>query len=133
MTTVLFYGWLHRFQTYISKTPSRKYLLLLENYSAHGGSQTLPVLQKVEVHILRPNCASKKQPMDAWIIAALKMMYKGMHMERTMNKHYANIQKIYKVDVLTAMTWFKRAWEELPQAVLKIARPTQALSTWERT
>ena len=121
MTTVLFYGWLHRFQSYIAKAPSRKALLLLDNCSAHGGSQTLLLLPNVEVVVLPPTCASMVQPMDAGTIAALKLRYERMHMERALDNTHANIKKIYEVDVLTAITWFKRAWNEPPEAVIKIS------------
>lgn len=118
MKTSLFFGWLERFQAYISKTPGRRALLLIDNCSAHGTVESLPSLSNVRVVFLPPNCTSKIQPMDAGIIAALKLRYKRMHMERALDNLDAEVKNIYKVDVLTAMRWFKRAWTELPSSII---------------
>ena len=41
-----------------------------------------------------------------------------MHVERALDNIDANIKKSYDVNVLTAMTWFKGAWNKLPEAVI---------------
>lgn len=118
MTSSIFRDWLERFQSYVQTKPGRNVILLIDNCSAHGNQESLPVLPNVKIIFLPPNCTSKVQPCDAGIIAALKLRYKSMHMERALENSDVNVKNIYKVDVLTAMRWFKRAWLELPAAVI---------------
>ena len=40
-------------------------------------------------------------------------------MERALDNINANINNTYKVEVLTAMTWWKRAWNELPETAIE--------------
>ena len=46
------------------------------------------------------------QPMDADVIAALKMRYKRVHRERAFENIDADVKNIYKVDVVTAIICF---------------------------
>lgn len=119
MTAALFFEWLERFQTYVAKRPERKVLLLIDNCSAHGNKEALPSLPNVRVEYFPPKCTSIVQPMDAGIIAALKLRYKRRHMERALENMEVQTEDVYKVDILTAMTWFKSAWHELPCEVIK--------------
>ena len=57
--------------------------------------------------------------MDAGIIAALKIRYKRYHMESALDKIDINARDVYKGDVLTAIKWFKKAWNELPATVIQ--------------
>ena len=50
---LFFYAWLKEFDIYVSKTPGRHVVLLLDNASAHGKIEDLPVLSNVEVIFLR--------------------------------------------------------------------------------
>lgn len=118
MTSEIFFDWLRKFQMYISKTPNRKALLLIDNCSAHGTEGNLPMLPNIEVVFLPPNCTSKIQPMDAGIIAALKLRYKRMQMDYALDRIDLDAKDVYKVDLLTAMRWFKRAWQDLPPSVI---------------
>ena len=113
MTATLFFEWLARFHTYISKTPGRQALLLLDNCSAHGSQQSMPDMDNVRVVFLPPNTTSKVQPMDAGIIACMKVRYTRLQMERALDLVDENVKNIYKVDVLSAMRWTK-VWEEIP-------------------
>lgn len=119
MTTDLFFQWLARFQTYVAKSPDRKVLLLIDNCSAHGKKEALPCLPNIRVEYFPPNCTSIIQPMDAGIIAALKLRYKRRHMERALENMEVQTKHVYKVDVLTAMKWFKSAWNDLPSKAIK--------------
>ena len=56
--------------------------------------------------------------MVSGIIAALKKRYRRKKMERAVDLADENISNIYKVDILTAMKWIKRIWEDLPAAVI---------------
>ena len=81
MTAALFFEWLERFNAYIARTFSRKVALLIDNCSAHGTLENLPSLSNVEVIFLPPNTTSKLQPLDAGIIASLKLRYRKKQME----------------------------------------------------
>ena len=74
MTSTLFYDWLRRFHSYVCSSPGRKVLLLIDNCSAHGTAETLPEMRNLRIVYLPPNCKSKVQPMDAGVIAALKLL-----------------------------------------------------------
>lgn len=117
MTSVLFFMWLQRFDDYIGKRTGRKAILLLDNCSAHGNLQSLPALCNVVVTFLPPNTTSKIQPMDAGIIAAVKVRYRKMHMERALDAIDESIKDIYKIDQLSAMKLVQTVWNELPAKV----------------
>lgn len=120
MTSALFFAWILRFSSYISRSsPSRKVLLLLDNCSAHGTEETLPLLDNVEVVFLPPNTTSKLQPLDAGIIAALKVRYRKWQYERALDYMDAKVENIYKVDQLTSMKAMRRMWDDIPASVLK--------------
>ena len=59
MTATFLNAWLRRFDEYIRGTPGRKVALLLDNCSAHGTEETLPLLSQVEVIFLPPCTTSK--------------------------------------------------------------------------
>lgn len=127
MTRYLFFNWLHRFQSYVSKTPQRNVLLLLDRCTAHGTSSNLPSLPNVCIEFLPPpvrpgpNCTTNQrvQPMDAGIIAALKIRYKRFHMENALDNVDMDSQDVYRVDVWTAMKWLTKAWKEMPESVIR--------------
>ena len=54
MTTDIFFSWLQRFESYISKTLNRKALLSVDNSSANGTSPNVPVLPSVRILFLPP-------------------------------------------------------------------------------
>lgn len=119
MTSALFFGWLLRFSSYISRTgPERKVLLLIDNCSAHGSEQSLPAVDNVDVVFLPPNTTSKLQPLDAGIIAALKTRYRKWQYERALDCVDASVENIYHVDQLSAMKALTYIWEQLPKSVL---------------
>lgn len=55
----LFFDWLQNFHTYISKTPNRNVLLLIDKYSAHRISADLPTSLNVEM-VFCPLAANQK-------------------------------------------------------------------------
>lgn len=105
MTSALFHEWLKRFSIFISKTPGRKGALLLDNCSTHGSAESLPKLSNVEIIFLPPNTTSKVQPLDAGVIDAMNVKYRLMQLERALDLVDENAADIYKVDILTAMSW----------------------------
>lgn len=77
MITIMFYDWLWRFSFYITRTGAdRKLFCLLDNFSANGSEESIPVLDNVEVMFLSPNTTSRLQPMDASTIAAVTPPYR---------------------------------------------------------
>lgn len=67
MTSAIFFDWLVAFDQYVSKTKDRKVALPLDNCSAHGRVDTIPILYHTKIIFLPPNTSSKIQPMDAGI------------------------------------------------------------------
>lgn len=119
MTTALFFDWIMRFSSYITRSdPSRRVLLLLDNCSAHGTAESLPAVNNVEIMFLPPNTTSKLQPLDAGIIAATKTRYRKWQYERALDCIDAAVNNIYKVDQLTAMKALRRIWKNIPQSIL---------------
>ena len=116
MTLLLFHDWIRGFDAYISRTPHRQVALLIENCSAHGTLENLPSLQPVSVFFLPPNTTSKMQPMDAGVIASVKLRYRTFKMEPAVDliDETEQAKDVYKVDVLTAMRALTRIWEEFP-------------------
>lgn len=119
MTSALFFDWLRRFERYIQRIKGRKVILLLDDCSAHGRMETIPEMDNVRVMFLPPNTTSKVQPMDAGIIAAMKMKYRRYQMERALDMSETNVRDIYKLDVLTAMRTFKEVWKEIDASTIQ--------------
>lgn len=119
MNRQIFFNWLQRLDRYIGRTAGRKILLLIDNCSAHGKKEDLPFLQNVRVEFLPPNTTSKVQPLDAGIIAWVKRRYKRRLLLRVFENIEANAKSIYNVDVLTAIRWTEREWEECPASVIE--------------
>lgn len=63
----------------------RNIFLLMDNCSAHSTKETLPELEHIEVVFLPPNTASKLQPLDASIIAAMKRRYRNLQMKHAVD------------------------------------------------
>lgn len=119
MNKILFYEWLHRLDRYIGKEEGRKILLLIDNCSAHGKQETLPVLQNVRVEYLPPNTTSKVQPLDAGVIAWVKRKYKRRLLLRVFDNIDMGRKSIYNVDILTAIRWTGEEWENCPPRVIR--------------
>lgn len=117
MTSVLFFMWLQRFDAYIGRRAGRKAILLIDTCSAHGNIEAIPPLRNVVVKFLPPSTTSKIQPMDAGIVAAVKLRFRKMHMERALDAIDESIKDIYKIDQLTAMRLIQTVWDELPAEV----------------
>eukprot|EP00171_Calliarthron_tuberculosum_P003120 IDg3120t1 len=134
MTSVLFYGWLERFDNFIGQTPGRKVALLLDNCSAHGKPGTLPVLNNVEIIFLPPNTTSKVQPMDAGVIACVKMRYRRFQISRALDSEDRNTGDVYKVNQLLAMKWIQSVWDGLePDVIRNCWRNTGVIAQGEPT
>ena len=113
MTSALFSDWLVDFDAYIGKTPGRHVLLLMDNCSAHGSQDSQPELRNVSILFFPPNTTSRLQPLDAGIIAAIKLRYRRRQMEFAVDMAEVGKGDIYKVDILSAMRWLTDVWNEI--------------------
>ena len=57
--------------------------------------------------------------MDAGIIAAFKCHYRRRHSQAAVNKADRGERNIYKVHVLQAMAWSRRAWASIESAKIR--------------
>lgn len=118
MTSDLFMNWLQRFNAWIARKPDRKVILLIDNCSAHGNDTNIPHLSNVTVKFLPPNTTSKIQPLDAGIIASLKLRYRAFQLERALDLIDQDVKAIYKVDILSAMFMVKTIWSDMDAKVI---------------
>lgn len=83
---------------------------MIDNCSAHGQLETFPPLPEVTGQI---------QPLDAGIIAWVKVWYKRWLLPRVFNNIGMGWKSIYNVDVLTAIRWAKLESENCTLEVIK--------------
>ena len=57
--------------------------------------------------------------MDLGVIASLEMRYRRMQMERALENMELDVRTIYKVDVLVAMRYFKKAWSKITGSIIQ--------------
>lgn len=118
MTTHLFFEWLKRFNACTATTEGRKVVLLIDNCRVHCTAETLLALSNLKVRFLPSNTTSKVQPKDAGVMPAMKLRYRRRKIERDFDLDDECVRNVYKVEVLTAMRWFKEIWEEMPISII---------------
>ena len=101
------------------RTKKRNILLLLDNASSHKPGDLH--LTNVKIHMLPPNTTPVLQPMDAGIIAALKLNYREKQMDRAVDlieedEDYEG--DTYAVDQLQAMKWCEEVWDHISEATI---------------
>lgn len=91
--------------------------MLTDNCSAHGSLESIPPIDNVEILFLPPNSTSKLQPLDAEIIATLKIKYRKIQYEHALDRIDSGISNIYhlQVDQLTAMQWMRNTSDQHPK------------------
>ena len=90
MTTPLFNEWLSLLEDYFkNKQPEETILLVVDNCASHKVTQEYA---HVHVVMLPPVVTATHQPMDAGIIAALKLAYKRIHLS-TLYQQYLSAGK----------------------------------------
>lgn len=99
MTEIFFDGGIQRFDGYIGRTTGRNALLLLENCSALGESDTLPTLQNVRVDFLPPRKTTKIQPLDAGITSLVETKFCKRLLFRILENIDRWVTSIYNIDV----------------------------------
>ena len=86
MTSDIFLEWLQRFQqSIVSKDPSRRILMLVDNVSSHTKNivQKAHLFPNIKVQFLPPNSTSVTQPLDAGIMAVFKLRYRQIIADKT--------------------------------------------------
>uniref|UniRef100_H3GYN9 HTH CENPB-type domain-containing protein n=1 Tax=Phytophthora ramorum TaxID=164328 RepID=H3GYN9_PHYRM len=122
MTQAIFVKWLKDIDLKF-RTQHRKCLLLLDNARVHSGYDS-ESLTNVEVAFLPPNTTSKRQPLDAGIIASFKRHYRQRQVQHALDKLEADptmdlssAAKLYSVDVQQAVLWSIESWNALLPSV----------------
>lgn len=64
MNLIIFFVYLNSFHAYIARTPNRKVLLILENFSGHGSQHYMPSLSAVDILFFPANKTSCLPPME---------------------------------------------------------------------
>lgn len=100
-----FLFWLCKFDQYIGRMPGGKFIIFINNCSAHRSSATLPDTKNVEIFFLHPNGTSSMQSLDAGMIAQVKNKYRRRLMLQIFENIDTGRKSIYNVDVLTAILW----------------------------
>lgn len=65
----------------MAKSDRRKFILVMDNCSAHGSVETLCSSENVEKLFLPPNSTGRLQPLDAGIIPGMTVRYHRRQME----------------------------------------------------
>ena len=86
---------------------------MMDICSAHGSQDSQPELRNVSILFFPPNTTSRLQPLDAGIIAAIKLRYRRRQMEFAVDMAEVGKGDIYKVDILSAMRWLTDVWSEI--------------------
>ncbi len=90
----------------------------MDGTSAHEKEDPPPELNSTEVYCLPLNTTSEIQPMNAGIIASMKVKCRKLQMENALGKVDAGATNIYKGDVLTAMQYMKEERRVLSPSVI---------------
>ena len=118
MTRKLFFEWLLRVDTYIGQTPGRRVVLLVDNASCHGRSETLPTLANVDVIYLPKNTTSRTQPLDAGVIASVKSRYRKRQLERAVDLIEEGItDNLYSIDLYSAIRMIYEIWNRMETSI----------------
>ncbi len=92
---------------------------MLDYAACHGNYEAIPSLRNVEVVFLPANTTSLLQPLDAGIIAAVKKRYRRCQVLNALNQIRRNIDSVYNIDQLSAMTWVRNIfWQELDSSII---------------
>lgn len=101
MTQTLFFAWLHRLEKYVARTPGRNILLLIYNFAAHGGPDTVQTLSNFRIEFLPPLKTSNAEPLDARIISWIKSKYCRILLSREFYDIDAGKKSVYNLYILT--------------------------------
>lgn len=118
MSAALLFEQIQRFHDYTGCIHDCKTVLLIENCSAYGKTETLPDLANVVVMFIPLKYTSKIQLMNASIIAALKLRCSRFQVESALNNFEADVRQVYTMDILVAMQCFDKAWNEIPASLI---------------
>eukprot|EP00171_Calliarthron_tuberculosum_P021547 IDg21547t1 len=119
MNQILFFAWLQRFDQYIGRKPGRKALLLLDNCSAHGRAESVPPLQNVRLEFLPPRTTAKSSPLTLELLRGLRTITGARLLDRIFENIESGRKSIYNVDILTAMRWAVKEWDDCPATTIR--------------
>ena len=120
MTRLLFFEWLKNFDYYVSLTPGRRVILLLDNCSAHGRPDLLPLLSHVHVLYLPKNTTSRLQPLDAGVIASVKQRYRRFLVRRAVDNIDSETEDDpYKTNLKQAIESIYNIWNGLAPSIVR--------------
>ncbi len=103
MTTDIYQGWLMEWEHYLQqKTPTRRVLLLQDNFSGHVVPDGLKCIR---VENFRANLTAHVQPNDAGIIQCFKAHYRRHFYSRAIDRYEQGItpSDVYVINQLEAM------------------------------
>lgn len=115
MTRQLFFAWLNHLDSYVGRTPARKYLLLVDSFSIYGNKVALPRLYNLPVKFLTYNSTNKVQPLNAGIIAWVKNTFCRRSLFRVFDSLDNGKNSLYNINILTAIGWTAEEWEGCPR------------------
>lgn len=116
MTAWMFQQWLVALDERMCAA-DRHILLLVDNASSHHDSGLR--LTHVRMEYLPPNTTAKVQPMDQGIIHCIKHDVLREKMLHALDYLGEDVADPYKVDLLMAMLWCERAWENISQTTIR--------------
>jgi len=130
MLATIFQEWLQDFSKEVAKRhENQRVLLLLDNCPSHKAAGIM--LSNIDLYFLPPNTTAKIQPMDAGIISSFKRHYRSLHVRWLLSEiRKGNDIKDLKMDVLQAINYIIRSWEEItPLTISNCWKHTKILPT----
>ncbi len=127
MARPIFFQWLQRLSDFIERTPGRRIVLLVDNASSHGRDTDIPVLHNMVVRFLPRRTTAILQPLDAGIIAIIKLRYQRRLTERGVDLvENGTTTNIHRIDLRMAIHWVYDIWARLKKIPFGTAGSRQA-------
>lgn len=82
--------------------------------------ETLPILGNISIEFLTLYNTSKLQPLEAGIIAAMKVRHRRRETEHVVDLIETCKLDIFKIDIITAMRWLSSIWEEVTEITVEL-------------
>ncbi|GEQ69820.1 hypothetical protein JCM33374_g3495 [Metschnikowia sp. JCM 33374] len=117
VTTAIVREWLLEFDRNIAaQHPSRRVVLLMDNYSAHESAVTS--LRNTTVCFTPPTMAERKMPFDWGVFANFKKHYHEKWLQYMFAEYHHKRDPLCTVNVLKAILWCVWAWQKVPQITI---------------
>lgn len=115
MTTDVFQKWLIPWNSKL-RLQGRHILLLLDNFAGH--CQGRLSLSNITIAKFSPGMTSRVQPMDAGIIASLKVNYKRLFLKRALMRMELGQDDLYTMDLLDGIRMVSAAWKAVTKETI---------------